>query len=81
MECEFDNTGMEGTPSTDWRHVSDKPSIQTKHKPQHFINSQRCCKIYIIRTCCHPVFPILFFFWVKLKHRFAFTMKYLLTLL
>ena len=23
-ECEFDNTDMEGTPSVEWRHVSDK---------------------------------------------------------
>jgi len=55
-ECEFDNTEMEWTPSIAWRYVSDKLKYK-KHKALLFVNKQRCCLNYIIRTCCHAVFP------------------------
>jgi hypothetical protein len=57
MECEFDNTNMVGTP-IEWRYVSDKQNVQIEHKPRLFLTKQRCCQNYIIRTCCHPGFPI-----------------------
>ena len=40
MECEFDNTEMEWTPSIEWRYVSDKQKYK-KHKPLLFVNKQR----------------------------------------
>ena len=55
-ECEFDNTQMVGT--LFYGSVSDKQTIQRNHKPHIFLNTQRCCQNYIIRTCCQPVFPI-----------------------
>jgi len=55
-ECEFDNTNTVGTP-IEWRHVSDKQSVQIKHKTHMFLNRQRCCQNYIIRIYFHPGFP------------------------
>jgi hypothetical protein len=47
--------------NTKSKHKKHKQNAQTKHKPHLFINTQRCCQNYIICTCWHPGFPILFF--------------------
>jgi hypothetical protein len=34
--------------------MEDKQKLQIKHKPQFFLNTQRCCQNYTIPTCYHP---------------------------
>ena len=59
---------MVGTP-IDWRHVSDKQTVQRKRNPHLFLNRKRWCQNYIILTYCHPGFP---FSSYSLKHKYQY---------